>query len=77
MEHPPGDRQAASFGRFRASVGDLEVHGRPYPRMQMLTVQEILDGRRFDTPSVVGRGSSQTVFGIANGKAQQVLKIDD
>ncbi len=75
--YPPGDRQAANFGRYRASAGDLKVHGRPYPRMQMLTVQEILDGKRFDTPSVVGRGSSQTVFGIADGKAQQVLKIDD
>ena len=75
--HPPGDRQAANFGRFRASAGDIKVHGRPCPRMQMLTVQEILDGKRFDTPSVVGRGSSQTVFGIADGKAQQVLKIDD
>ena len=76
--HPPGDRQAATFGRFRADAGDLKVHGRPYPRMQMLTVQEILEGKRFDTPSVVGRGSQQTVFGIADGSGQTVLEgIDD
>ena len=62
--NPPGDRQAASFGQFRASAGDLKIHGRPYPRMQMLTVQEILDGKRFNTPSVVGRGSSQTMLTI-------------
>ena len=76
--HPPGDRQAATFGQFRASAGDLKVHGRPYPRMQMLTVREILDGKRFDTPSVVGRGSQQTVFGIADGSDQTVLEgVDD
>ena len=72
--HPPGDRQAASFGRFRADAGDLKVHGRPYPRMQMLTVQEILEGKRFDTPNVVGRGSQQTVFGIADGSGQTVME---
>ena len=71
--HSPGDRQAASFGRFRADVDDLAVHGRPYPRMQMLTVQEILDGKRFDTPSVVGSGSAQTVFGVADGSGQTTL----
>ena len=75
---PPGDRQATTFGQFRASAGDLKVHGRPYPRMQMLTVREILDGKRFDTPSVVGRGSQQTVFGIADSSDQTVLEgVDD
>ena len=43
----PGERQVASFRRFRADLGNLTVHGRPLPRMQMLTVQEILDGKRF------------------------------
>ena len=76
--HPPGDRQATNFGRFRADAGDLMVHGRPYPRMQMLTVPEVLDGKRFDTPSVVGRGSQQTVFGVADGSGQTVLGgVDD
>ena len=62
--NPPNPRQAASFGRFMAAAGELEVLGRKYPRMQLLTVQEILDGKRFDTPSVVGRGSPQTDLGV-------------
>ena len=55
----PGNKKRASFGRELASAGDLRVHGTSYPRMQLLTVSEILDGRRFMTPSAVGRGSRQ------------------
>ena len=55
----PGNKKRASFGRELASAGDLNVHGTSYPRMQLLTVSEILDGRRFTTPSAVGRGSRQ------------------
>ena len=55
----PSPRALANWKRFMASAGDLEVHGRPYPRMQVLTATDILDGKRFDTPSVVGRGSPQ------------------
>ena len=38
-----------------AKAGDLEVKGRPYAKMQMLTVAEILDGKQFDTPYVFGQ----------------------
>ena len=55
----PGEKKRASFGREMASAGDLQVHGTTYPRMQLLTVAEILEGRRFMTPSAVGRGSRQ------------------
>lgn len=55
----PGNKKRASFGRELASAGDLNVHGTTYPRMQLLTVSEILAGRRFMTPSAVGRGSRQ------------------
>lgn len=51
----PGERKRASFGAEMAAAGDLDVLGILYPRMQMLTVQEILDGKRFHTPSPVGR----------------------
>lgn len=47
-----GDRKTANFHREMAEAGDLNVNGVLYPRMQMLTVQEILDGKRFRTPSV-------------------------
>ena len=55
----PSKRKRVSFGRELASAGDLKVHGTTYPRMQLLTVSEILDGKRFMTPSAVGRGSRQ------------------
>ncbi len=51
---PLGETKAHNFNRFMAEVGDLEVLGIPYPRMQMLTVAEIVEGKRFSTPSVVG-----------------------
>ena len=55
----PGHKKRASFGRELAFAGDLTVHGTTYPRMQLLTVSEILAGKRFTTPSAVGRGSRQ------------------
>lgn len=58
----PGPRKRANFAREMASARDLDVLGRKYARMQMLTVPEILDDRRFDTPSVVGRGDQSPVI---------------
>ncbi|MDE0050500.1 MAG: DNA methyltransferase [Rhodospirillales bacterium] len=55
----PGEKKRASFGREMAAAGDLQVHGTTYPRMQLLTVSEMLEGKRFMTPSAVGRGSRQ------------------
>ena len=37
------------------SAGYLAECGTEYPRMQTLSVPEILDGRRFNTPSVAAR----------------------
>ena len=39
-----------------AKAGFHEVLGMQYPRCQILTVEEILKGKRFQTPSVAGRG---------------------
>ena len=50
-----GDRKMKSFEREMAQAGDLEVRGVFYPRMQLLTVPEIIDGKRFKTPGVFGR----------------------
>ena len=60
--HDPGDRKRASFGREMAAAGDLDVMGMPYPRMQLLTVAEILEGKRFKTPGAVGRGAAQSAL---------------
>lgn len=58
----PGDRKAKNFTREMAQAGDLDVNGVLYPKMQMLTVPEILEGRRFSTPGVVGRGLAEPVL---------------
>ncbi len=60
----PGEKKRAGFGRELAAAGDLEVHGTVYPRMQLLTVSEILEGKRFRTPSAVGRGSRQQALAL-------------
>ena len=57
-----GDRKGRNFAREMASARDLMVLGRAYPRMQLLTVADILEGKRFDTPSVVGRGDQAPVL---------------
>ena len=49
------DRKTRNFQREMAAAGDLEVRGVPYPRMQLLTVAEILAGKRFKTPGAFGR----------------------
>lgn len=55
-----GDIKTRNFRAEMARAGDLDVLGVKYARMQMLTVQEILDGRRFLTPSVArGKGQAQ------------------
>ena len=58
---PLGATKDRNFRRFMAKAGDLEVeqHMNPYPRMQLLTVEDILEGKRFRTPGAVGRGSPQ------------------
>lgn len=55
-----GPRKMANFRRDMGNVGDLDVNGVLYPRMQMLTVPEIVAGKRFLTPTVArGRGVAQ------------------
>ena len=56
---PLGPTKDRNFHRDMAQAGDLEVGGVKYSRMQMMTVEEILEGKRFHTPGVVGRGLAQ------------------
>ena len=67
---PLGTVKARNFARFLADAGSLEILGIEYPRMQMLTVAEILDGKRFKTPTVQGRHELEPRFpGIPAGGA--------
>ncbi len=56
---PLGSRKAKNFHRLVAEAGDMTVRSRPFPRMQILSVPEILAGKRFDTP--YPRGKSDLV----------------
>ena len=47
-----GDRKTKNFLQEFADLGMLDVNGVKYPRMQLLTVTDILSGKRFLTPSV-------------------------
>ena len=53
--HDPSERQRKSFEKEMAAAGDVDYYGVLYPRMQLLTVEEIIDGARFKTPGAVGR----------------------
>lgn len=58
--HDLGERKTMNFRREMAEAGELDVLGIRYPRMQLLTVEEILKDKRFLTPSVArGRGQAQ------------------
>ncbi len=55
-----GKRQNTNYVKEMAQAGDLNVLGVANPGMQMLTVQEILDGKRFLTPLFArGKGLAQ------------------
>ena len=56
---PLGTAKERNFRRFMAEAGDFDVLGVQYPKMQILTVAEILEGKRFLTPSVAGKGVAE------------------
>ena len=58
-----GERQTANFKQVMAEAGNLALNGVDYPRMQLLTIANVLDGARFETPSrVLGRHEPQPVL---------------
>lgn len=58
----PASSPELSSRKFAAEAGTLNAHGMEYARMQVLSGSELLDGKRFHTPSIVGRGSDQLVL---------------
>ena len=59
---PLGERKRRNFEQYMAQAGDLNVLGTKYPRMQLLNIEEIIAGARFQTPTPVGRGVRQPVI---------------
>ncbi len=60
--HPLGDVKERNFRRFMADAGTVDLWGNDYPRMQILTVDEILEGKRFATPTIAGRHTEKPRF---------------
>ena len=59
---PLGTVKARNFAKFMAEAGTLEILGIEYPKMQLLMVEEILEGKRFQTPTVAGRHETEPRF---------------
>ena len=60
-----GSRKRRNFQNEMDAAGAIEINGDSYPRVQMLTVAEILNGARFKMPNVRGRtdaGYSQVLL---------------
>ena len=57
------DKKKAQALIDEAEAGFLTLNGVDYPRMQLLTIADVLDGIRFETPSrVLGRHEPQPVL---------------
>ena len=52
---PLNGTKARNFNREVMDLKPLNIIGINYPRMQILTVGEIMEGKRFQTPTVAGR----------------------
>ena len=57
---PLGVRKMQNFQKLINEAGDLDVQysARAYPCIQILSVPEILEGKRFDTPTPMGKTQS-------------------
>ena len=58
--YEPGSRKSVDLEQKMASAGGMEsvgkaLPGKPYPGMQKMTIQHILDGNRSNTPGAVCR----------------------
>ena len=58
----PSPAQRRNFEREMAGAGSLEILGVSYPRLQLLTVEEILEGKCFRTPGVAGKTATDPVL---------------
>ena len=56
---PLGTIKERSFRRLIVETGDVPIKQATYPRLQMITVPDILEGKRLDTLGAVGSGLKQ------------------
>ena len=55
---PLNNRKPKYGHKTMAEAGDMSISGRHFPEMQILTVSDMLEGKRFDTPCPKGRSES-------------------
>lgn len=67
----PGQQQMKNFRKTMAMAGHVEIDGKVYPRIQLLTVAQILDGARFAMPSPAGRTDSGYASDLLNAAANE------
>lgn len=67
---PLGERKTQKFRREMAQAGDARIGQALYPALQMLTVEDIFAGKRFDTPGAVGCGLKQPRLRLEDRKDQ-------
>ena len=58
----PSPTQRRNFEKEMTGAGILKVLGKDYARLQLLTVEEILEGKRFHTPGVAGKSFADPVL---------------
>ena len=62
---PLGPTKERNFKREMARAGHINIRGRDFAKMQLRTVEQLLNGESFDTPPVLGRhqkAQQQLVF---------------
>ncbi len=59
---PLGPTKQRNLIRFMGEAGALTIAGIENPKMQRLTVGEIIEGKRFKTPTIMGRHERQLIF---------------
>lgn len=52
---PLKQQQMQNFKKLMGEAGSLDIGKKDYPCMQILSIQEILDGKQFHTPTVMGK----------------------
>lgn len=65
-----GRIQRQNFEDFCRTKGVISIDGKEYSRLQVLWVEEILEGKRFDTPLVRGKSTTDQMELFDNSTSQ-------
>ena len=71
--HRVEGRKRLNFERLIGETGTLDVLGKQYPKIQILSVEEIFEGWKFNTPGAVLLGSQQNVLNLSFSDEEKPL----